>query len=62
MAAPHLSCLLLSFVARGKSLFLIRSVRDISATSWSVFGGNINQWWKGFVLTAVFIRYLAGFI
>ncbi len=33
MAAPQRSCLLASLVARGKSLFLIRSVRDINATS-----------------------------
>lgn len=34
IAAPQRSCLLLSFVARGKSRFLIRSVRDINATSY----------------------------
>lgn len=33
IAAPQRSCLLSSFVANGKSRFLMRSVRDINATS-----------------------------
>ena len=40
MAAPQRSCLFASLVARGKSRFLMRSVRDINATSCGTVYGH----------------------